>query len=56
MAKNAKTVKVTFLGGVGEVGKNMTAIECGDDMIIVDCGVSFATSEEAPASTQSYPT
>ena len=48
MAKNAKTVKVTFLGGVGEVGKNMTAIECGDDMIIVDCGVSFATSEEAP--------
>ena len=48
MKKNTKTVKVTFLGGVGEVGKNMTAIECGDDMIIVDCGVSFATSEEAP--------
>lgn len=48
MKKNTKTVKVTFLGGVGEVGKNMTAIECGYDMIIVDCGVSFATSEEAP--------
>lgn len=47
MAKNAKTVKVTFLGGVGEVGKNMTAIECGDDMIIVDSGISFA-GEEAP--------
>lgn len=56
MKKNTKTVKVTFLGGVGEVGKNMTAIECGDDMIIVDCGVSFATSEEAPVSTQSSPT
>lgn len=56
MKKNTKTVKVTFLGGVGEVGKNMTAIECGDDMIIVDCGVSFATSEEAPASMQSSPT
>lgn len=41
MAKNAKTVKVTFLGGVGEIGKNMTAIECGDDMIIVDMGASF---------------
>lgn len=47
MAKNAKTVKVTFLGGVGEIGKNMTAIECGDDMIIVDMGVSFP-NEDSP--------
>lgn len=47
MAKNTKTVKVTFLGGVGEVGKNMTVLEYGDDMIIVDAGVSFA-GEEAP--------
>ena len=47
MAKNAKTVKVTFLGGVGEIGKNMTAIECGDDMIIVDMGASFP-NEDSP--------
>lgn len=47
MAKNAKTVKVTFLGGVGEIGKNMTAIECGDDMIIVDMGASFP-NENSP--------
>lgn len=47
MAKNAKTVKVTFLGGVGEIGKNMTAIECGDDMIIVDMGASFP-DEDSP--------
>lgn len=45
--KNAKTVKVTFLGGVGEIGKNMTAIECGDDMIIVDMGASFP-NEDSP--------
>lgn len=47
MAKNAKTIKVTFLGGVGEIGKNMTAIECGDDMIIVDMGASFP-NEDSP--------
>ena len=47
MAKNAKTVKVTFLGGVGEIGKNMTAIECGDDKIIVDMGASFP-DEDSP--------
>ena len=47
MTKNAKTVKVTFLGGVGEIGKNMTAIECGDDMIIVDMGASFP-NEDSP--------
>ncbi len=34
-------VKITFLGGVGEIGKNMTAIEYGDEMIVVDCGMSF---------------
>ena len=38
---NGKKVKITFLGGVGEIGKNMTAIEYGDDMIVVDCGMSF---------------
>ena len=37
----AKTVRVVFLGGVGEIGKNMTAIEYEDDIIIVDCGVEF---------------
>lgn len=43
----AKTVKVTFLGGVGEIGKNMTALEYGEDMIIVDCGAAFP-DEDSP--------
>jgi ribonuclease J len=37
----AKTVRVIFLGGVGEIGKNMTALEFDDDIIIVDCGAEF---------------
>ena len=38
-----KQLKVVFLGGVGEIGKNMTAIEYGDNVLIVDCGCMFAT-------------
>ena len=45
--KMAKTVRVAFLGGVGEIGKNMTALEYGDDIIIVDCGVEFPR-EDSP--------
>lgn len=29
------------LGGLGEIGKNMTAIECGSDIIVIDCGMGF---------------
>ena len=38
-----KQLKVVFLGGVVEIGKNMTAIEYGDNVLIVDCGCMFAT-------------
>lgn len=34
-------LKITFLGGVGEIGKNMTCFEYGNDMIVVDCGLAF---------------
>lgn len=34
-------VKIIPLGGVDEVGKNITAIECGDDIVVIDCGSIF---------------
>ena len=34
-------LKIIPLGGLGEIGKNMTAFEYGSDIIIVDCGMGF---------------
>ena len=34
-------VRVIPLGGLNEIGKNITAIECGDDIIVIDCGFGF---------------
>lgn len=34
-------VKIAFLGGLNEVGKNMTLYECQGDMLLVDCGLAF---------------
>src|SRR5690606_30326350 len=38
--------RIIPLGGLGEIGKNMTVLEYGRDMIIVDCGVTFPESDE----------
>lgn len=38
-AKNP--VRIIPLGGLNEIGKNMTCYECGGDMFIVDCGLAF---------------
>ena len=40
-------VKITFLGGVGEIGKNMTAIEYENEIIVIDAGLTFP-GEELP--------
>ncbi len=43
--KSKKPVKILFFGGVGEIGKNMTAIEYGSDIIVIDAGIIFPTEE-----------
>ena len=35
------SIRVSFLGGLNEIGKNITLIECEGDMLIVDCGMAF---------------
>ena len=35
------SLKIIPLGGVGEIGKNLTVIEYGKDIVIIDCGVMF---------------
>ena len=37
----AEKLKIIPLGGLDEIGKNMTVLEYGKDMIVVDCGVAF---------------
>lgn len=34
-------LRIAFLGGLNEIGKNITLYECQDDMFIVDCGMAF---------------
>ena len=41
MAKNKKKLKIIPLGGLQEIGKNITAFELGDDIVVVDCGLAF---------------
>ena len=45
MANNKKTssaaLKVIPLGGLDGIGKNMTAFECGEDMVLIDAGLMF---------------
>lgn len=43
--KNAKNMKIVFLGGLNQIGKNITAFECNNDIVIVDCGMSFPDGE-----------
>ncbi len=38
---NKNALKVVFLGGIGEIGKNITALEYGDDIMVIDCGLAF---------------
>ena len=37
----AEKLKIIPLGGINEIGKNITVLEYGNDMIVVDCGLGF---------------
>jgi ribonuclease J len=43
--KKEHSLKVIALGGLGEIGKNMTVFEYGNDIIVIDCGVAFPESD-----------
>ncbi|MDD4495709.1 MAG: ribonuclease J [Eubacteriales bacterium] len=45
MGKNKGTVKIIPLGGMREIGKNITVIEYNDEILVVDCGVAFPEDE-----------
>lgn len=45
LLKGKKKLKVIPLGGLGEIGKNMTVFEYGNDIIVVDCGMAFPDDE-----------
>lgn len=45
MANRKKKLKVIPLGGLGEIGKNITAFEYGSDIVVVDCGIAFPEDE-----------
>ena len=38
-------LRLVPLGGLGEIGKNMMALECGEDIIVIDCGIQFPTED-----------
>ena len=41
----SETLRIIPLGGVGEVGKNITVIEVGGEILVVDCGLAFPDPE-----------
>ncbi len=43
--KSTGGLKIVHLGGLGEVGRNMSAVQYNDDMILIDAGVRFAEED-----------
>ena len=38
-------LRIIPLGGLGEIGRNIMALECGDDIVVIDCGVQFPSED-----------
>lgn len=45
MSSKRKKLKIIPLGGLGEVGKNITVFEYDNDIVVVDCGIAFPEDE-----------
>ncbi|SDY88168.1 ribonuclease J [Tindallia californiensis] len=45
MAKNQSKIKIIPLGGLREIGKNLTLVEYKNEILIIDCGLSFPDDE-----------
>ena len=53
--RKASPVKLTPLGGLGEIGKNITLYEYENDMFLVDCGMSFPDEADLCISSAARP-
>ena len=45
MRKEKDKIKIIPLGGLNEIGKNLTAIEYKNDIVVIDCGMKFPEDE-----------
>lgn len=43
--RRSTPLKIIPLGGLNEIGKNMTVIECANDIFVIDCGLAFPDSD-----------
>ena len=46
MSKKSAPLRIIPLGGLDGIGKNMTAFECGDDMVLIDAGLMFPDDDQ----------
>ncbi|MEL7597512.1 MAG: MBL fold metallo-hydrolase, partial [Clostridiaceae bacterium] len=45
MRREKDKIKIIPLGGLNEVGKNLTAIEYKNEIVVIDCGLTFPDDE-----------